>query len=156
MLFNGPYEKTMKMLKELIDKEKPPLVISVGDIVSQNMVEQGLVLNILIIDNKTMRKPIKPINVNADQTLYAKNPPGSITDEAWDAIDQAIAYEGSTKIIVDGEEDLLTLATVLSAPKDTFVVYGQPQKGVVVVKVSKKSKENMRCIVNRMADSSKS
>ena len=147
---------TMKRLKELIEKEKPSLVISVGDIVSQNMVEQGLVLDVLIVDNKTMRKPIQPITVDADQTLYAKNPPGTITDEAWDAIKQATDYGGRTKIIIDGEEDLLTIVTVLSAPENAFVVYGQPHKGVVVVKVNEETKKNMRRIVDMMADSSKS
>jgi len=82
-LIEGPFEKTMKRLKELIEKEKPSMVISVGDIVSRNMIEYGVSLNVLIVDNKVMRKPIQPITVDADQTLYAKNPPGAITDEAW-------------------------------------------------------------------------
>ena len=39
---------------------------------------------------------------------------------------------------------------------EALVVYGQPHKGVVVVKVNKETKKNMRRIVDRMADSSKS
>ncbi|MCJ7613230.1 DUF359 domain-containing protein, partial [Candidatus Bathyarchaeota archaeon] len=85
LLFEGPFEQTMERLKELIDKEKPSTVISVGDIVSQHMIKFGLSLDVLIVDNKTMRKPIQPIVVDVDQTLYAKNPSGTITDEAWDA-----------------------------------------------------------------------
>jgi len=155
-LIEGPFKEATERLKELIKKEKPSMVISVGDIVSQRMIEHGLSLNVLIVDNKTMRKPIQPIMVDVDQTLYAENPPGTITDEAWAAIRQAVEQKGRTKVMVDGEEDLLTIVTVLSAPEDAFVVYGQPHVGIVVVKVTEETKEKMRRIVDAMKESSKS
>jgi GTP-dependent dephospho-CoA kinase len=146
----------MKQLKAIIEKEKPSSIISVGDIVSQHMLDFGLPLDVLIVDNKTMRKAINPIVVDVDQTLYAKNPPGTITEEAWAAISDAVAYEGRTKVMIDGEEDLLTVVAVLSAPEDALVVYGQPNVGVVAVKVTEERKENMRRIVDLMKQSSKS
>jgi len=156
LLIEGPFEETMERLKEIIDDEKPSAVISVGDIVSRHMLEHGLVLNVLIVDNKTMRKQIQPIIVDVDQTLFAKNPPGTISDEAWAAIKIAVEYEGRIKVMIDGEEDLLTIVTVLSAPEGALVVYGQPHKGIVVVKVTKEQKEKMRRIVDAMDESSKS
>ena len=156
LLIEGPFEETMEMLKELIEAEKPSAVISVGDIVSRHMIEYGLVLNVLIVDNKTMRKPIQPIIVDVDQTLFAKNPPGTISDEAWVAIKRAVEHKGRIKVMIDGEEDLLTVVAVLSAPEGALVVYGQPHKGIVVVKVTKEQKEKMRRIVDAMDKSSKS
>ena len=155
-MIEGPFEKTMKRLKELIEKENPSAIISVGDIVSKNMSEQDISLNVLIVDNKVMRKPIQPITVDTDHTLYAINPPGTITDEAWAAIRRAIEQTGRTKVVIDGEEDLLTLVTVLSAPEDALVVYGQPHVGIVVVKVTEETREKMRRIVDAMEESSKS
>ena len=155
-MLEGPCEVIMEKLKQLIQEEKPSAVISVGDIVSLHMLQFGLSLDVLIVDNKTMRKAIVPIDVKVDQTLHAKNPPGTITDEAWDAIRTALGNEGRTKVLIDGEEDLLTVVSVLSAPVGSFVVYGQPQVGVVVVRVTEDRKENMRRIVDGMADSSKS
>jgi uncharacterized protein (UPF0218 family) len=156
LLIEGPFEETMEKLKKLIEKEKPSIIISVGDIVSIHMIKHGIAMNILIVDNKTMRKPIQPITVDVDHTLYAKNPPGAVTDEAWDAIKRAIEQKGRTIVIVDGEEDLLTVVTVLSAPEDALVVYGQPHKGVVVVKVTEETREKMQTIVDAMEESSKS
>ena len=156
LLIEGPFEETMEMLKDLIDKEKPSAIISVGDIVSLHMIKHGIALNVIIVDNKTMRKPIQPITVDADQTINAKNPPGTITDEAWAAIKLAIEQKGQTKVIINGEEDLLAVATVLSAPDDALVVYGQPHKGIVVVKVTKETREKMHRIVDAMEESSKS
>lgn len=156
LLIEGSFKKTMNILKLIIKKENPSLVISVGDIVSKNMIEYGILLNILIVDNKTMRKPIQPINVDVDQLLYAKNPPGTITNEALTVIKRAIDSKEQTMVIIDGEEDLLTLATVLASPKNTLVVYGQPHKGIVLVRVTEESKEKMQRIVERMIKSSKS
>jgi len=156
LLIEGPLEKTMKRLKELIEKEKPSTVISVGDVVSRSMIEYGVSLNVLIVDNKVMRKPIQPITVDADQTLYAKNPQGAITDEAWTVIRSAVEQKGRTRVMVDGEEDLLALIAVLSAPEHALVVYGQPHVGIVVVKVTEETKEKMRRIVDAMEASSKS
>lgn len=156
LLIEGPFEETMKRLKELIEKEKPSTIISVGDIVSQRMIEYGLSLNVVIVDNKTMRKSIQPIKVHTDQTLYAKNPPGSITDEAWAAIRHALEQDGRTKVMIDGEEDLLTLVTVLSAPANALVVYGQPNVGIVAIKVTEEARKKMRHIVYSMKETSKS
>ena len=156
LLIDGPFEETMKRLNDFIEKEKPSLVISVGDVVSRNMIEYGVPLNVLIVDNKVMRKPIQPITVDTDQTLYAKNPPGTITDEAWAAIRSAVEQKGKTRVMIEGEEDLLTLVAVLSAPENALVVYGQPHVGIVVVKVTEETKERMRRIVDAMEESSKS
>jgi uncharacterized protein (UPF0218 family) len=155
LLIEGPFEKTLLELKELIQKEKPLTIISVGDIVSQRMVEYGLYLKVMIVDNKTMRKPIQPIKVHADHTMYAKNPPGSITDESWTIIRQALVLDGQTKVIIEGEEDLLTLVAVLSAPLKAFVIYGQPNVGIVVIKVTEKVRKKMRVIIDSMKETSK-
>jgi uncharacterized protein (UPF0218 family) len=146
----------MKILNDFIEEEKPSLVISVGDVVSRNMIEYGVSVNVLIVDNKVMRKPIQPITVDADQTLHAKNPPGAITDEAWAAIRSAVEQKGQTRVVVEGEEDLLTIVTVLSAPEGAIVVYGQPHRGIVVVKVTEETKERMRRFVDAMEEASKS
>jgi uncharacterized protein (UPF0218 family) len=146
----------MKRLEELIRKEKPKSIISVGDIVSRNMIERGISLDVLVVDHKVMRKPVQPIEVDTEHTLRAVNPAGTITDEAWDAIKWAVEQKGRTKVVIEGEEDLLTLVTALSAPKDSFVVYGQPHVGIVVVKITEEVKENMRRIVDSMEESSKS
>ena len=156
LLIEGSFKYTVNKLKIIIEKENPSCLISVGDIVTKHMIESGIALDLLIIDNKTMRRPIPPLKVEVDQSFYAKNPPGTITNEAWSVINQAINYIGKTKVVIEGEEDLLTLVTVLSAPENSIVVYGQPNKGIVIIKVTKETKEKMNQIVQRMIKSSKS
>lgn len=150
LLIKGSFNETMRKLKELIEKEKPLMVISVGDVVSDNMMKHGLSPQVLIVDNKVMREPITPIPVQVDQTLHAKNPPGTLTNEAWSVMQEALKREKRTKVLVEGEEDLLTLAAVLCAPENSFVVYGQPSEGIVVIKVTEQEKEMVRQIVEAM------
>ena len=150
LLIQGAFTETMKKLKELIDEEKPSMLISVGDVVSKNMMKNGIQPEVLIVDNTVMRKKIKPIQVEADQTLYLKNLPGTLNNEAWTIVRRALKKKGVTRVLVDGEEDLLTLVAVLCAPENSLVVYGQPQKGIVAVRVTEQKKEHVRQIVEVM------
>lgn len=153
LLIRGSFDETMEILKDLVDKEKPLRIISVGDVVSDNMVRHSISPQVLIVDNKVMRELITPISIEVDQTLHVKNPPGTLTDEAWSVIQDALKLGQRTKVLVDGEEDLLTLVAVLYAPENSFVVYGQPREGIVVVKVTEQKKEMVRQIVEAMESS---
>jgi uncharacterized protein (UPF0218 family) len=146
----------MQKLRKLIEKGSPPMVISVGDAVSHSIIKHGIPSHVLIVDNKIMRAPIKPIVAGAYQTLHLRNPPGTLKEEAWAVIRNALSGKNRTKVLVDGEEDLLTLVALLCAPENSLVVYGQPHEGIVVVKVREKIREKIRRIVDAMEESSKS
>jgi hypothetical protein len=150
LLLRGSFEETIRKFQKLIDEEKPSRIISVGDVVSDNLIKHHILPQILVVDNKVMRKPITPILMDVDQTLHVKNSPGSLTDEALSVMEEAMRQTQRTRIVVDGEEDLLTLVAILYAPEDSLVIYGQPHEGVVVVKVTKKKKESIQRIVEAM------
>ncbi len=50
-LIQGSFDETMGKMKELVDKEKPPRTISVGDVVSRNLHEHNIHPQLTIIDN---------------------------------------------------------------------------------------------------------
>jgi len=137
-------------MKELIKDTEPNKIITVGDTVSANLTKKGIHPHVFIIDNKIMRKPITPIKVDADQTFHIKNPPGTITDEAWQAMKEALKHKGRVKIVVEGEDDLLTLVAVACAPENSIVVYGQPDEGIVVIKVTEEMKELVSKLIDEM------
>lgn len=139
----------MEKLREKVEKEKPPTIISVGDAVSESMIKHGIIPQVLVVDNRVMRKKIKPIHADVNQTIQVKNPPGILTDETWTAMQEAMQGK-RTKILVEGEEDLLTLVAVLCAPENSFVVYGQPREGIVVVKATNEKIKMIREIVKAM------
>ena len=139
-LIQGSFDETMAKMKELVEKEKPPRIISVGDVVSRNLHEHGIHPQLTIIDNKSLRDQSMPETARVERTVKVTNPQGTITKEAAAAVKEAIDGKNHTHIVVDGEEDLLTLIAVLYAPEKAFVVYGQPYKGIVVVKVTPQKK----------------
>lgn len=149
-MFRGSIEEIIQITKAMIEKERPPKIVTVGDKVSQDFFDHSVTPDLLIIDNKIMRKSIQPISVAAERVMHAANPPGTITDEAWAAIETALKSPKSAKIIVDGEEDLLTLIAILAVPENSLIFYGQPRKGVVAVKATSTMKKKVEAIVNTM------
>ena len=150
ILIRGSFSETMKRFKDITEKEKPSRTISVGDTVSKNLVKNHMFPQLSIVDNRVMRKRIQPTSLAAENTICVRNPPGTITEEALLAIRDAFKSNRRVKIVVDGEEDLLTLIAVFYAPENSFVVYGQPYEGVVVVKVTPEKKAEVAEILKAM------
>ena len=148
-LIQGAPSETMGKMKEQVEKEKPPKIISVGDVVSRNLRKYKINPQLTIIDNISLRERTNPQEV-VEKTVYVNNPQGTITIEAIFAVKQALERKEPTHIVVEGEEDLLTLVAVLYAPENAFVVYGQPYSGIVIVKVTSKKKAQAQELLNAM------
>jgi GTP-dependent dephospho-CoA kinase len=150
LLIKGSFGQTMKIMKDIVKKERPSRVISVGDVVSLNLHKKGLNPQLSIIDNISLRTQIMPEKVVAEKTVHVVNPQGTITKEAEIAIREALEKNEHVHIIVEGEEDLLVLIAVLYASEGDFVVYGQPFQGIVVVKVSYEKKCEAESLLKAM------
>jgi GTP-dependent dephospho-CoA kinase len=152
-LIQGTAEETMAKMKELIEKESPPKIISVGDIVSSNLHKHNINPQLTIVDNISLRNQPVPKEESVEKTVCVNNPQGTITQEAIFAVKEALAEDEHTHIVVEGEEDLLTLIAVLYAPQTAFVVYGQPHLGIVVIKVTSERKARAQEFLNAMKSS---
>jgi len=149
-LVKGTPQQTGKELKELIKKEKAQYIISVGDIVSQALLELGIKPHVMIIDGKAMRKQTQLLKAETGNKITVNNPAGMLTPQAWAATEKALSQKEPTLIMVEGEEDLLTLVAVLKAPENSLVAYGQPNEGVVVVKTDATAKHKANLIIEAM------
>jgi GTP-dependent dephospho-CoA kinase len=128
-------------------------VIAVGDKVSDGVITKGIKPQICIYDGRTKRKKIAvpdSIKKYDAKAVSVKNPSGQITGEAFQALTDAFATGGKTKILVSGEEDLLTLAAISMAPIGAYVIYGQPDEGVVLVEVNANTKDLVEKILAEM------
>ena len=113
-------------------------LISVGDATFNNLAKYKLYPDIGIIDNFIQRKSHTHKVIKAENILKAKNPAGTITDDLWETIGQAMELSGDGNchvIEVDGEEDLAVLPCILMASDEATVLYGQPNEGLVLLKV---------------------
>lgn len=143
----------MKRLWDKVAAEKPPVIVAVGDVVSMNLHDFKFKPQLSIVDGKSLRNQPMPAQVAVEKTVYVKNPQGTITKEADEAVKTALESKGHAHIVVDGEEDLLTLPAILYAPENAFIVYGQPYVGIVVAEATKSRKAQVKRFLNDMKSS---
>ena len=142
-------------LLKLLKKEK--YIVSVGDKVTYTLLKHGIIPILFIVDYKLERKPYTSemktfIQRFSAIRLQIKNPPGTITDELWDAIKTVFKNRRNDPVCieVEGEEDLASLAAIYLAPQGVTVIYGLPNKGVVVVKTTMAHKRKVKKVLDRM------
>jgi uncharacterized protein (UPF0218 family) len=149
LLIKGEPPVTMPKLKQLVKEQHPVRATAVGDVVSRETLVAGIPVDLRIIDHISMRKPSASFKIKARKTYNVKNPPGVITQESLDVIRQAMK-EADVLILVDGEEDLLTLPCIVESPDNSLILYGQPSEGLVVVTASPNVKKEAGQILSRM------
>jgi GTP-dependent dephospho-CoA kinase len=129
-----------------------PFVVAVGDRVTETLQETtGRSPDVFVVDGMERRSAREVPRIAHASTLKAKNPAGRITKAAMGAMKRAFAGEKPAMVLIDGEEDLLTIPAVIDAPLGAVVFYGQPLEGVVAVKVDARSKASARDILDRMS-----
>ncbi|HHQ44701.1 MAG TPA: DUF359 domain-containing protein [Candidatus Altiarchaeales archaeon] len=128
-------------------------IICVGDKASQALIEAGFKPKIIVYDGLTMRTPIQlPYSIKKFDGVLEEieNPAGRLEPEAFELVAKALGREGSTKISVDGEEDLIALAAIRLAEDGALVIYGQPGEGLVFVRVDGNVKDKVESILEEM------
>jgi len=149
-LLKGSFSQTIKEFEKQIKAKPHTMIISVGDALSKALLENNIFPKVLIVDFVVMRKPIEPFATENYDTVNVKNSPGTISDESWTAIESAIKRSSKVKVVVEGEEDLLALVAILTAPENALVVYGQPHEGMVMVEVTSQKKSEISKLVDAM------
>ncbi len=116
------------------------MIIAVGDVVTQNLVDAGILPDVAVIDGSTMREPCnRALDLRVPE-VRVSNPAGMITGALIQAIEDAMEGEPSL-IRVEGEEDLAVIPAVMAAPDGACILYGQPSEGVVVIKVDERYRD---------------
>jgi uncharacterized protein (UPF0218 family) len=119
-------------------------VVSVGDRVTESLQELGRTPDVQIVDEVERRTRRPAPEVPFARLYRARNPAGTITVEAIDAVARAMEGEKPARVLIEGEEDLLAIPSIQAAPLGASVYYGQPGVGVVVVPVDERSKASVR------------
>jgi pantetheine-phosphate adenylyltransferase len=123
------------------DKKMPAAIGVVGDFCLQRFIERGWPFTVGIFDGHTAREKFDlDMTSQTSKPIEISNPAGSITPQLYDLVKQS-AQMPLQLIKVDGEEDLATVAAVLSWPLGSIVYYGQPGVGMVELIVTEQLKQ---------------
>ena len=156
ILYEGKGLDTILKIEELKERN---FIACVGDLVSYYTLKAGYNPDIVILDKKTIRGELDESIVNEIDKLtkgydeiVTENPQATITLDLVKILDRAVKNLGKkkTKIVVVGEEDLATMPLVYMLPLDSIVLYGQPKKGVVVIRVDEDKKVLISSLIERM------
>jgi len=150
-LVSGPISECNRVLETIIQEEAPPKVILIGDTVSRRAMEAGIRADLIIVDNKEMRKPSTPVSLGSRKIFKLTNSQGTIAAKSWDVISRALTT-GDSAVVVEGEEDLLVPVAASIASNGSLVVYGQPNVGIVLVRVSAEKKRQMAQLLAQMRE----
>ena len=142
-----------KAPKEL---HKSKFIVTIGDICTIKIIQEVRIPDLIIVDFKTKRNiPLEKENIEKIENINCTeiklvNKAGTISKELYEAIKVSIESERQTKIIVEGEEDLATLPVIGNCKIGAKVIYGMPDKGMVVVDVNQQAKERANNFLERM------
>ena len=140
---------------ELADAlKKSDFIVSVGDVVTLDILESGIIPDISIVDYMTKRVTREDLKARFEPfnqpEIKIKNPPGEITQELWDAIKDGYRNPRKLRIVVEGEEDLASLACISLAIDNTTVIYGIPNRGASVHHVDDRLKQLVNEVLEKM------
>lgn len=133
------------------------VVLAVGDVVSMTLQRLGITPKLFVCDYQTQRGGPSPeyeaaLGSWGDVEIRVANPAATLTDDAWQAIRDALAApQAPVRIVVDGEEDLLGIPCFLEAPEGAIVIYGMPGQGAVVCRVTPELRGQVQALVDQMA-----
>ena len=125
-------------------------IITVGDRTTEKMIEFDLIPSLQIIDNLEKRKKREPPKLTNAVELTVSNPPAEITSESVDIIKKSFTMKTPVRLTVSGEEDLLVLPVCIHAPDNAIVLYGQPNEGLVIVKITPEIRNKAQSLLDLM------
>ena len=125
-------------------------VITVGDRTTEKMIEFGLVPSLQIIDSQEKREKREPPKLSNATELTVDNPPAEITSQSIEIIKKAFTMQPPVRLSVNGEEDLLVIPVCVYAPENAVVLYGQPNEGLVIVKITPEIRNKTQKLLESM------
>ena len=123
--------------------QKKSVLIAIGDVSVLALLRHRLFPALAVFDGKTRRRPIPAASARVLKKSFpharsVRNPPGTLSPVLVKQIRRFFNRRPlrPAAIRITGEDDLAALPTIRYAPDRALVLYGQPGKGLVIVKVS--------------------
>lgn len=140
--FKTPWGHVYKNIPQARLKAKTDqLVMTVGDVTSQKFLQAQFKPDLAIYDCRVKRQLVTcPI---LKPTWQVNNPPGQLSWQLNQRLIQIFKQSLNSKKLklkIKGEEDLAVVPLVLLCPLNSLVFYGQPDQGLVMIKVTEKIK----------------
>ena len=125
-------------------------IITVGDRTTEKMIEYGIIPSLQIIDGFEKRKKREFPKLGNASELIINNPASEITFQSIEIIKKSFTLNTPIRLTVNGEEDLLVLPVCIHAPENSVILYGQPNKGLVLVEINTEIRNKAQTLLDMM------
>jgi len=125
-------------------------IITVGDRTTEKMIDFDLIPSLQIIDGLEKRIKRDILKLGSAFELKIDNPAAEITLESIEVIKKAFSLNPPIRLTVNGEEDLLVLPVCIHAPENSVILYGQPNKGLVLVQITTEIRNKAQALLDLM------
>jgi uncharacterized protein (UPF0218 family) len=141
--------------EQLVERLKDrPRVVCVGDTVTMTLLQKNIEPDVAVFDYRTQRSEDEGAKERIagmrGSLIRVRNPQGMITRDLWRAVRDAVRGQARVKIEVAGEEDLAALVAIACSPEGTYVIYGLPGRGLMLVPVDSATRAFATRAVRRM------
>lgn len=157
--FGRLYSGNNVEINDIEELQDYSILICVGDVVSYCALTSDLTPHIILMDKKTKRELNEEIAGKIDQLsqdyriVEAQNPTGYVSLDLVRKIEDSLKRVDSgekIKMVVEGEEDLAVIPLVCILPENSLIIYGQPDEGIVALKVNHDKKILIHHILRKM------
>ena len=125
-------------------------IITVGDRTTEKMIDFDLTPSLQIIDGFEKRIKRDIVKLGDAFELQIDNPAAEITLQSIEIIKKAFTMNPPIRLTVNGEEDLLVLPVCIHAPENSVILYGQPNKGLVLVQITAEIRNKAQAFLDLM------
>ena len=125
-------------------------IITVGDRTTEKMIDFDLTPSLQIIDGFEKRIKRDIVKLGDAFELQIDNPAAEITLQSIEIIKKAFTMNPPIRLTVNGEEDLLVLPVCIHAPENSVILYGQPNKGLVLVQITTEIRNKAQTLLDLM------
>ena len=125
-------------------------IITVGDRTTEKMIDFDLTPSLQIIDGFEKRIKRDIVKLGDAFELQIDNPAAEITLQSIEIIKKAFTMNPPIRLTVNGEEDLLVLPVCIHAPENSVILYGQPNKGLVLVQITTEIRNKAQALLDLM------
>ena len=125
-------------------------IITVGDRTTEKMIDFDLTPSLQIIDGFEKRIKRDIVKLGDAFELQIDNPAAEITLQSIEIIKKAFTMNPPIRLTVNGEEDLLVLPVCIHAPENSVILYGQPNKGLVLVQITAEIRNKAQALLDLM------
>ena len=148
VVIKGSHRDVVNAIRSIIGSAN---IWAIGDVICSSLIKYGIIPRVCVFDERTQREPThESIDLSKfNKVIEVMNPRGTISEDTLNKLRHIAKIDERIAVRVIGEEDLLALAALIVASINSYIAYGLPKKGAVLIPVTSNNKKVAKDLLKR-------